>query len=147
MRIMLKQIRDAQDLNQDVIAERLGVNTGQVSRWETGANNIPSGRLPEIAKAYGCRVSQIFADDEAMPASFSEEQLVAMVQEAMLELPAGAPLGDFPRVVGSNLHEQIAQYQAAGGFRDARDEASAPDTAVQPPVPTRRGERARSRTP
>lgn len=47
------------------MSERLEVSVSQLSRWEAGENNIPSKRLPELAEAYECRISDIFADDES----------------------------------------------------------------------------------
>ncbi|MGN6290424.1 MAG: LexA family protein [Sphingopyxis terrae] len=64
MRIMLRQLREALGLSQEVIADRLGNSVSQVSRWEAGRSNIPSERLPDLARAYECRVSDIFQDED-----------------------------------------------------------------------------------
>jgi len=64
MRIMLQHIRDGLKINQEEIAERIGCSVSMVSRWERGCSNIPSERLPELARAYRCSVSDIFLDDE-----------------------------------------------------------------------------------
>lgn len=64
MRIMLRQLREALGVSQEVIAERLGNSVSQVSRWEAGRSNIPSERLPDLARAYECRVTDIFQDDD-----------------------------------------------------------------------------------
>lgn len=61
---MLPQLREALGLTQDDIADRLQVSTSQVSRWESGRSNIPSERLPQIASAYQCRISDIFNDGD-----------------------------------------------------------------------------------
>lgn len=63
MRIMLRQLREALGLSQETIAERLGNSVSQVSRWEAGRSNIPSERLPDIARAYECRVADIFQEE------------------------------------------------------------------------------------
>ncbi|WP_411340341.1 LexA family transcriptional regulator [Sphingopyxis sp. J-6] len=61
---MLRQLREALGLSQEVIADRLGCSVSQVSRWEAGRSNIPSERLPELARAYEARVADIFQDDD-----------------------------------------------------------------------------------
>lgn len=47
------------------MAERSGFSTSQLSRWEAGKSNIPSERLPDLAKAYECRIGDIFEDDDS----------------------------------------------------------------------------------
>lgn len=64
MRIMLKQLREGLGLSQEDMAERLGCSISMVSRWEAGKSNIPSERLPDLARAYEARVADIFQDDD-----------------------------------------------------------------------------------
>lgn len=59
--LKLKAFRSQQGIPQRVIAERLGVSIPQVSRWETGEDNIPSSRLAAIASAYGATLSDLVA--------------------------------------------------------------------------------------
>lgn len=62
MRLRLKEFRKRLDLSLEAMAERTGYSTSQLSRWESASSNIPSERLPELAKAYECRVGDIFDD-------------------------------------------------------------------------------------
>ena len=62
MKVRLQDIRG--DRNLEDIAAELGVAISTVQRWEKHTMSIPSLRLPEIARAYGCSVSDIFADDD-----------------------------------------------------------------------------------
>lgn len=64
MLIMLRHLREALGLSQEDMAERLGCSISMVSRWEAGKSNIPSERLPDIARAYECRISDIFQDED-----------------------------------------------------------------------------------
>lgn len=64
MRVRLREHRERLGLTQEEIAERLGKSVSMVSRWEAGRSNIPSERLSDLARAYECRVSEIFEDDE-----------------------------------------------------------------------------------
>jgi transcriptional regulator with XRE-family HTH domain len=65
MRILLSEIRGERRLED--IADALDVVPSTVQRWEKGTMAIPSLRLPEIAEAYGCAVTDIFAEDEPAP--------------------------------------------------------------------------------
>ena len=64
MRIRLKDFREKQDLTLEAMAERSGFSVSQLSRWESGNNNIPSERLPALAAAYNCRIADIFDEDD-----------------------------------------------------------------------------------
>ena len=67
MRVRLAEIRGERRLED--IADALDVAISTVQRWEKGTMAIPSLRLPEIAKVYGCAVTDIFAEDEQVPRS------------------------------------------------------------------------------
>lgn len=64
MRIMLHQLRERIGLTQEEISDRIGCSISMVSRWESGQSNIPSNRLPEIAAAYECAISEIFTESD-----------------------------------------------------------------------------------
>lgn len=59
----LKAMRKRAGLTQPAIAEALGVSIPQVSRWETGDNNIPSDRLPALAAAYQATIGELFESE------------------------------------------------------------------------------------
>jgi transcriptional regulator with XRE-family HTH domain len=65
MRIRLKEFRKRLGISLETMAERTGVSESQLSRWEAGASNIPSERLPLLAKGYECRVGDIFDDSDS----------------------------------------------------------------------------------
>src|SRR5690606_30746405 len=62
MKLALKELRKAKRLTQRTIAERLDVSEAQVSRWENGKDNIPGGRIPDVASAYECSIAEIFGE-------------------------------------------------------------------------------------
>jgi len=146
MRIRLAEFRNASGLTLEAMSERVDASVSQLSRWEKGKSNIPSGRLPELARAYGCTVSEIFAEDGAAEAAadapaLTKDALEAMLAIALDELPADTPRADWPRIVASNLHAQLARIEASGGLRP--NEARAPEAtpargkAARSPAPTR----------
>jgi len=65
MRIKLKDHRDRLGITLEKMAERAGFSTSQLSRWEQGKSNIPSSTLPDLARAYHCRISDIFEDEDS----------------------------------------------------------------------------------
>lgn len=65
MRIRLQDFRKRLRLTLEQMAERTGYSTSQLSRWETGDSNIPSERLPILARHYECRIGDIFDDDDS----------------------------------------------------------------------------------
>lgn len=67
MRVRLEEIRG--DRRLEDLADELEVSISTVQRWEKGSMAIPSLRLPEIARAYGCAVTDIFAEDHEVPKS------------------------------------------------------------------------------
>lgn len=118
MRVRLKEFRDRLGLTLEQMAERTDISVSQLSRWEAHTNNIPSRRLPDLARHYECRVSEIFAEDnECERVELTPDQLTEMVRLAQDEMIAGTSFADWPRAVASNLHEQLRQIQAAGGLR------------------------------
>ena len=56
----LKKYRLAKNLTQERAAERLGVNSQTVSRWECGTTLPDVLMLPEIARLYGVTVDDLF---------------------------------------------------------------------------------------
>lgn len=64
MRIRLKEFRDRLGLTLEEMADRTKFSVSQLSRLESGNNNIPSNTLPQIAQAYRCRIPEIFDDDD-----------------------------------------------------------------------------------
>jgi len=52
-------------MNQETLAEKLGLTFQQVQKYESGANRVSASRLAEIADALGVTVSYFFADQPA----------------------------------------------------------------------------------
>ncbi|MGI6151239.1 MAG: helix-turn-helix domain-containing protein [Christensenellales bacterium] len=48
-------------LTQQELAEKLGIDRSTVTKWETGAAAPLTAKLPEIAKALGCTINDLFA--------------------------------------------------------------------------------------
>ena len=133
MRVRLKEFRTRLGLTLEQMAERADFSESQLSRWEAHANNIPSRRLPDLARVYECRVSEIFSDDhEVDKFELTPDQLTDMIRLAQDEMMAGTSFSDWPRAVATNLHEQLRQIQAAGGLRVSSAQARPKRIARKP---------------
>ena len=62
----LRALRKQAGITQKVVAAVLGVSEAQISRWESGRDNIPSSRLGALAAAYRTSIGAIFGDDLAV---------------------------------------------------------------------------------
>lgn len=61
----LKAIRKAQNMSQEVLADKIGITFQQVQKYERGLNRISASRLCMIARALGQQL------DAFVPAEFS----------------------------------------------------------------------------
>jgi transcriptional regulator with XRE-family HTH domain len=61
----LREVRAAAGLKQTDVADRLGVSSVTVSRWERGAMTPPLSRVHEIADALGVAVGELVTGDAA----------------------------------------------------------------------------------
>lgn len=89
----LQHLRRRARLTQGQIAERLGVSTPQVSRWETGKDGIPSARLASLAEAYGASIGALFDDGAVFaaigPTLYVKGEVAAGVWREAFEWPEG----------------------------------------------------------
>jgi transcriptional regulator with XRE-family HTH domain len=67
MKVRLAEIREAASLRLEDVAARLDVAISTVQRYERQTMSIPSERLPAVARAYGCRINDIFDDEDEPP--------------------------------------------------------------------------------
>jgi transcriptional regulator with XRE-family HTH domain len=92
MRIRLKEFRKRLGISLEAMAERTPFSESQLSRWEAGASNIPSERLPVLAQAYECRIGDIFDDSDSGflpigPTLFVKGEVAAGQWKEAVELP------------------------------------------------------------
>jgi transcriptional regulator with XRE-family HTH domain len=76
-------------MNQETLAQKLGLTFQQVQKYEGGANRVSASRLAEIADALGVTVSYFFADLPSPgdgPGSQENERREMMRRPETLEL-------------------------------------------------------------
>jgi len=132
MRINLEAIRGRQDpkLTLETMAERLGVATSTIQRWEKGTSTIPNQRLDEVAAAYQCRIRDIY-DDELeersnvvpLPPPLPSEAALAVVLDVILEGTAGLTLPSAARRPAAAALRLCLQLLRENPAIDANDDA------------------------
>jgi Predicted transcriptional regulators len=56
----IKELRKAANLNQVMLAERMGVTQSTVSSWETGSAMPAASTLPKLADLLGCTIDDLY---------------------------------------------------------------------------------------
>ena len=56
----IKELREKKKMRQEDLATRLNVDRTTVTKWETGETSPRTDKLPELAKALGCSINQLF---------------------------------------------------------------------------------------
>jgi transcriptional regulator with XRE-family HTH domain len=69
-----KSARKRAKLKQQDVADRMGVEKGTVSRWETGYTEIPLSVLIKLAHHYGCSPYAILLDPPDPQTAAEQEQ-------------------------------------------------------------------------
>ena len=77
----LKELRKEREMSQEQLAERLGVSSRTVSRWETGRNLPDLSVLIEIADLYGVDIRELI-DGERKSDHMDQETKNTLVKAA-----------------------------------------------------------------
>jgi transcriptional regulator with XRE-family HTH domain len=56
----IRSLREARQLTQADLAQKLGITTQQVQKYESGTNRVSASRLYDIAQVFEVRVSYFF---------------------------------------------------------------------------------------
>ena len=91
---VIKQLRERAELSQQTVADALGVDVGNVSRYENGAQGITFDRLSVLAAALKTPLSEMFALVESggsrATAPPSLEQTLEALSDYLMPLDAVA---------------------------------------------------------
>ena len=55
----LKKIREARNITQIELSDKIGVPQSTIASWETGRAYPRADKLPAIAKALGCTIDEL----------------------------------------------------------------------------------------
>jgi len=56
---VLKRLRAELILSQEELAQRLGIEAGEISKWESGEEQIPENIIPDVTKLAGSRLREV----------------------------------------------------------------------------------------
>lgn len=59
----LKKIREARNITQMELSEKISVPQSTIASWETGRAFPRAEKLPDIAKALGCTIDELLQDE------------------------------------------------------------------------------------
>jgi transcriptional regulator with XRE-family HTH domain len=91
----LRMIRQKAELTQEQLAERIGVSTFQIRKYESGRDNINVEKLQQLAAVFSVPVQEFFTENsEVIPLQVSERVLLdsfraiqdANVRESILQV-------------------------------------------------------------
>ena len=83
MKDRLKELRKKLGLKQREVAERLGINVGQVGAWECGKERIPPARIYQLCKEFHVRREWLETGEGEMfePGETEDERFVRMFSD------------------------------------------------------------------
>ncbi|MGL4606543.1 MAG: helix-turn-helix domain-containing protein [Eubacteriaceae bacterium] len=64
----IKEAREKSKISQKNLGELLDVKQSAVSQWETGATSPLAEKLPTIAAVLGCRIEELYDEEELIQA-------------------------------------------------------------------------------
>ena len=59
----IKSMRMSKNLTQEALGKLLGVGRTTVAMWETGKIKPQAGKLPELARIFGCTIDELFGNE------------------------------------------------------------------------------------
>lgn len=60
----IRDLREDRDLNQTAVAKMLGMSQTGYSKYETGANDIPTAILIKLARFYGTSIDYLLGETD-----------------------------------------------------------------------------------
>lgn len=56
----IKKLREQKGMKQKELAEEMGIERSTIAKWETGATNPATEKLPKLARILGCTIDALF---------------------------------------------------------------------------------------
>lgn len=56
----IKRLREQKGMKQKELAEEMGIERSTIAKWETGATNPATEKLPKLAGILGCTIDALF---------------------------------------------------------------------------------------
>lgn len=60
MVMRIRELREAREMTQGELAERMGVDRTGVNKWESEVALPRARQLPQLAEVLGCSISELF---------------------------------------------------------------------------------------
>lgn len=139
----MKAIRKAAGITQAELAQRLKVNRATLSKYETGAIDLPTSKLQIVAKALGVRVQDLIGGEADLNQKEVEEMIIdtAKVEILMAEQGlnqkelgerCGMPRQNISAIIRRGKAEPKTVGKLAGGLGVAVKELIAQEEVAVP---------------
>lgn len=92
----------------------MGLSYDTYAQHESGIRGFPAKKAELYARRYRTTVEWLLFGRGDAPVASSEptdDDLAAMIENALRELPVGTPLGEFPRLVAPALRVQLERFR------------------------------------
>lgn len=143
--ITLKAWRKAAEMSQAALADAVGTNANMIGYLESGERALTALWMRKLAPHLGAAPADLIDNlPDEVPTPTTDE-LAAIVQDAILQLPPGSPASLYPRAVAAAVHAQLKQIRVHGVYREPAGEGISPDIAAQSLAPTKQSDRAGKR--
>ncbi|MDC0764929.1 helix-turn-helix transcriptional regulator [Brevibacillus sp. AG] len=83
---MIREIRKAQGLSQEQLAERVGTKHTDIGKLERGERNVTLKTLVRVASSLGIEIHKLFEYDIQSKSS-EKEYLISMINKTLVNLP------------------------------------------------------------
>lgn len=121
----IAHFRSARGMSQSALAEKIGTTLNMMGKLERGQRTLSLDWLEKIASVLGVEAYMLIkplTDAELTESVVTQQALEQMLAIAQEEISIGTPLGEWPRIVASSLHAQLAAIHRAGGIRLTSDQ-------------------------
>ena len=62
MMMRIRELREAANMTQKTLSEKMGVQQNAVSNWESEVSLPKTKDLPLLARVLGCSINELYAD-------------------------------------------------------------------------------------
>lgn len=121
-------------------ANALGVNKDTYSQHENGIRGYPAAKAELYSRRFKVSAEWLLFGKGTGPAPStdpSEDDLEAMLADVLREIPAGATIGDWPRIAAPILRAQLERYRVDREGLDSSHGKNALVEGAQSPASTK----------
>lgn len=82
----IRRLREAREMTQEQLAERIGVTRPTVTQWETGWSQPRMGKVEQIAAALGVEPMDLLSDDQTLQQAVDADPVLSQIVHRYLSM-------------------------------------------------------------